>query len=283
MTAAVKIPVRAKPCLNRAMDTPGDIASIAHGKSIDQLVDGINQNWRGMVSSIVKVGQLVRELRAQTDHGEWALTVAERLPFGERTALQLIAIASHPVLADPKRASDLPAKWSLLAELSRLDAPVLEKAIRTGAISARTGRDDIRALIKPKRPPADTSVVPSYAEAAPPVIAEDKDHTYRVAAMIAGICGVTVEDVFAETRHSNRSTLARQLTAYALQTNNDWDATRTGRAMNRDRTTVSHSCKVIEDLRDNPLVDDWVEGVMATVCKAQELSDERPEGLMRAG
>lgn len=49
-----------------------------------------------------------------------AAIVADPLPFGQRTARMLAAIASNPVVSNRKHASVLPSSWNTLYELSRI-------------------------------------------------------------------------------------------------------------------------------------------------------------------
>jgi hypothetical protein len=57
-----------------------------------------------------------------------------RLDVTVRVAEMLMKIAAHPTLANPKFFSDLPQAWSILYELSKLPAQMLEREIHNGAV-----------------------------------------------------------------------------------------------------------------------------------------------------
>jgi hypothetical protein len=276
MNAANDQPEQAGTSLDR-------IAEAAVAASIDQLVTDINLTWSSMVSSIVETGRLLIELREQTVHGQWEKLVEERLPFGVTTAQKLIKIAEHPVISNAARARHLPPRWSILAEMVRLDPDTLETAIRKGVIHPGMKREDLRALRHTPRPPGDADSVPEYTdEPPPPPSVEDQAHAMRVVHVMASLCNSTAGEIMAPTRHSNRATLARQLTAYALSINNGWTATRVARVLGRDRTTVEHARTVIEELREDAAVDAWIERACAVLAKAQELADAPPERIAAA-
>lgn len=258
------------------------IADAAHATSIDSLVSDINRTWSSMVSGIVKTGRLLAELKAQTDHGEWEGLVAARLPFGVNVALRLMQIASHPVLSNPERAADLPPRWSILAEMVRLDAGTIDTAIRKGVIHPGMKREDLRALRFAPRPQADSSGIPDVAEPPPEPSVEDQFHAYRVINVMASLCNSSPAEIMAPTRLSARATLARQLTVYVLSINNGWNATRVARVMGRDRTTVEHARAVIEELREDPEVDVWIDRACSVLVRAQELADAPPERIAAA-
>lgn len=276
MTAANDDQTGAGPSLDR-------IADAAHVASVDTLVGEINRTWSSMVSSIVETGRLLITLKAQTDHGEWMDLCESRLPFGDVTARKLMAIAEHPILSNRSRANVLPPRWSILAEMVRLDADTIETAIRKGVIHPGMKREDLRALRYRPRQPGDPSSIPDAPEEPPPPPSvEDQVHARRVIHVMASLCNSSVKEIMAPTRFSARATLARQLTVYVLSINNGWNATRVARVMGRDRTTVEHARTVIEELRDDPAVDAWIDRACAVLARAQELADAPPERIAAA-
>ncbi len=276
MMAANDEPLQAVSSLDR-------IADAAHTASVDGLLTEITRTWSGMVSGIVRTGNLLIELKSQTGHGEWESLVEARLPFGVNVALRLMQIASHPILSNPERAADLPPRWSILAEMVRLDADTLDTAIRKGVIHPGMKREDLRALRFPARAPGDASAIPDApAEPPPEPDVADMAHAWRVIHVMASLCNSSVEEIMAPTRLSARATLARQLTVYALSINNGWNATRVARVIGRDRTTVEHARGVIEELREDPDVDTWIDRACSVLAKAQELADDQPQRIAAA-
>jgi chromosomal replication initiation ATPase DnaA len=86
--------------------------------------------------------------------------------------------------------------------------------------------------------------------------------------MVAG------DDLWSETRGRPRVAFARQVAMYLAQA---WGLTLTevGHVFSRDRTTVAHACGLVEDLRDDPLLDrslELLEGVLRALAPASAAS-----------
>lgn len=63
--------------------------------------------------------------------------------------------------------------------------------------------------------------------------------------------GVEPDDLNAPSRGSPRAALARQVAMYLCHVGFSLSFEAIGRLFRRDRTTVAHACRVIEDLRDD--------------------------------
>lgn len=83
--------------------------------------------WQKAVGSIIETGKLLNEAKANVNHGDWGKLLRE-LPFRERTAQMLMAIAANPVLADTNHGSDLPPSWRTLYELHANPLPLISRA-----------------------------------------------------------------------------------------------------------------------------------------------------------
>jgi N6-adenosine-specific RNA methylase IME4 len=81
--------------------------------------------------------------------------VQEDLPFSARTAQMLMAVAEHPVLANAKHVSYLPASWGTLYELSKIDETILIDALAGGVITPEMRRKDVDLLREAPPPPVD--------------------------------------------------------------------------------------------------------------------------------
>jgi Protein of unknown function (DUF3102)/Temperature dependent protein affecting M2 dsRNA replication len=79
----------------------------------------ITADWQKAVESIIETSKLLMEAKGKVDHGDW-LKLAKALPFTDRTAQMLMAIAANPVLSNANHGSDLPASWRALYELTKL-------------------------------------------------------------------------------------------------------------------------------------------------------------------
>lgn len=74
--------------------------------------------------------------------------------------------------------------------------------------------------------------------------------TRNVEACVALVFGVRHESLRASTRGKAHVALARQVAMYLCHTTLGFSLTTVGDLFDRDRTTVGHACRVVEDLRD---------------------------------
>ena len=88
---------------------------------------------------------------------------------------------------------------------------------------------------------------------------KDEDRAYLASALTAYALGLKVDDVLAGSRGSPANARARQIAMYLVRAGLGMSLSRVARAFGRDRTTVSHACHLIEDLRDDPDFDIWIE------------------------
>ncbi len=71
--------------------------------------------------------------------------------------------------------------------------------------------------------------------------------------------GVGEEELLSPTRGPESTARLRQIAMYLLHTSLSVPYGEVARAFGRDRTTVSHACRLVEDLRDDPAADSMVE------------------------
>ncbi len=84
-----------------------------------------------------------------------------------------------------------------------------------------------------------------------------KDHLKAqfVASLVALATGVPPPEIVASVRARAPAARARQIAMYLAHTAFAWPLSRVGLAFGRDRTTASHACHLIEDLRDDRVFD----------------------------
>ncbi len=73
--------------------------------------------------------------------------------------------------------------------------------------------------------------------------------------------GVCAHDIAASTRRNAATALARQVAMYLTHIAYEMSLTRVAQAFNRDRTTVTHACHLIEDMRDDTRFDERLEAL----------------------
>jgi len=115
----------------------------------------IRARWNMAVSDIIATGQLLIDAKAELPHGEFEAMVVEDLGWSPRTAQRLMAVATHPVLANATHVSLLPAAWGTLAELARLEPEVLTAAIERGDVRPDMKRAEVARLLRPAEPEPD--------------------------------------------------------------------------------------------------------------------------------
>lgn len=119
---------------------------------------------------------------------------------------------------------------------------------------------------------SDTSCSDRPALARMPIPSEADQICRRIAIRVARDFGLSPADVTAPTRGPPRIAFARQVAMYLAHVGFALSFETIGRAIGRDRTTVAHACRVVEDARD----DIWFDCRLATLEIAC-LSDQRLE------
>jgi len=85
--------------------------------------------------------------------------------------------------------------------------------------------------------------------------AMDRLKAQFVASLVALATGVPQPEIVASERARAPAARARQIAMYLAHTAFAWPLSRVGLAFGRDRTTASHACHLIEDLRDDRVFD----------------------------
>ena len=71
----------------------------------------------------------------------------------------------------------------------------------------------------------------------------------------AAAFAVPVGELIAETRRTPKAAFARQIAMYLAHVTFGLSYSDVGRAFRRDRTTAAYACRLIEERRDDPVVD----------------------------
>lgn len=110
----------------------------------------INAAWRSCVDGIIETSRLLNEARCDPDlpHGEFIGMVERDLPFGVSTADKLMKIYRNHVLINSEHVPNLPPNWGTLAQLARIDCPLLERWIADGLVHPEMERSEVAALLR---------------------------------------------------------------------------------------------------------------------------------------
>ena len=86
------------------------------------------------------------------------------------------------------------------------------------------------------------------------------EHSVRLAVGLTGYAmQVPAEKMLSHTERDHTIARARQVAMYLSHVGLGMSLARVAMALGRDRSTVAHGCHRIEDLRDDPDVDAWLE------------------------
>jgi hypothetical protein len=115
-------------------------------------VKKITASWQRGIESFVNTGKELIEAKKALPHGTFEKMIATELPFDRNTAERLMIIAEHPVISKGAMLPLLPARWSTLYELTKLDDDTLLAKIEDGTITPKLTHKEAVAL---RRPPLD--------------------------------------------------------------------------------------------------------------------------------
>lgn len=99
------------------------------------------------VQGVIDAGRHLREAKAQIDHGAWLPWLSGEVGIGEDSAQRLMAVSRHDAIANTAHVRYLPASWSTLHELSKLNPAQLEAAIIDGEVTPALERKQAKALV----------------------------------------------------------------------------------------------------------------------------------------
>ena len=87
----------------------------------------------------------------------------------------------------------------------------------------------------------------------------DEDAVHLAIGLTAYALGVRADDILAPGRGRPAISFARHVSMYLCHVAFGMSLARLGRAFKRDRSTVAHGCHQVEDRRDDPDLDAWIE------------------------
>lgn len=91
---------------------------------------------------------------------------------------------------------------------------------------------------------------------------------------VSSAFGISREELRAPTRSRAEAAFARQVAMYLAHVACGLSFTEIGQLFGRDRTTVAHGCSLVEDMRDDPVLDLRLT-VLEKVVQGQVVSNGR--------
>lgn len=104
---------------------------------------------------------------------------------------------------------------------------------------------------------------------------EDEDCAHLAAGLTAFALGLRAEDILSPGRGRPAISFARHVAMYLCHVGLSMSLARIARAFDRDRSTVAHGCHQVEDRRDDPDFDAWIEQLEDGMCSVLPLHASR--------
>ncbi|WP_018147664.1 helix-turn-helix domain-containing protein [Henriciella marina] len=102
------------------------------------------------------------------------------------------------------------------------------------------------------------------------------EHSVRLAVGLTGYAlQIPAEVILASSRRDHHIVRARQVAMYLSHVGLGMSLARVASALDRDRSTVAHGCHKIEDLRDDPGVDEWLDELEQTLKSAADIGQHQ--------
>ncbi|MEL6724823.1 MAG: helix-turn-helix domain-containing protein [Pseudomonadota bacterium] len=97
----------------------------------------------------------------------------------------------------------------------------------------------------------------------------DKNSAHLAVSLVAYTLEIRAEEILQPERGPRELVRARQVAMYLTHVGLGMSLSRVAIAFERDRSTVAHACHRIEEMRDDPAYDTWLEALelgIATVA-----------------
>lgn len=92
---------------------------------------------------------------------------------------------------------------------------------------------------------------------------------HAIESLVGTVFGVSLDNLRQSNRGTAAAAFARQVAMYLAHVELGLSLSTVGDHFQRDRTTVSHACKCVEDRRDDPVLD------LALLCLAVAIAPHR--------
>ncbi len=102
----------------------------------------------------------------------------------------------------------------------------------------------------------------------------DRNGAHLAAGLAGYALAITPARIFAAGRGALEVARARQVAMYLAHVGFGMSLARVADAFERDRSTVAHACHLVEDRRDDPAFDAWLETLEQGIVVLAPLSGE---------
>lgn len=117
------------------------------------------------------------------------------------------------------------------------------------------------------------SVEVSHSHKGPRTLRDAENAVRVVEALVASAFSIKPQDIRHERRGSADSAFARQVAMYLSHTRCGLTFTTTARLFGRDRTTAAYACRMVEERRENPCIDQIVDRLERALDGCRDLAN----------
>jgi chromosomal replication initiation ATPase DnaA len=102
-----------------------------------------------------------------------------------------------------------------------------------------------------------------------------QQHEAKLAAALAAFTlGIDPDAIVTDRRGTDAVAWARQVSMYLMYVTSGLSLAKVAAAFGRDRSTVAHACRIIEDRREDPAFDAWVDNLQSVFERLFALRDQ---------
>lgn len=101
---------------------------------------------------------------------------------------------------------------------------------------------------------------------------KDEERARLAVNLVAYALGVSSHEILEAKRGSAKASLGRHIAMYVVYVGFGISLARVATAFARDRSTVAYACHQVEDRRDDPVFDSWLDVLERTLRQAAVLS-----------
>lgn len=101
---------------------------------------------------------------------------------------------------------------------------------------------------------------------------EDERRVRLAVGLVAYALQLSSEDIMTQRRGAADVAYGRQIAMYIVYVGFGISLARVAAAFGRDRSTVAHACHQVEDRRDDPRLDDWLDALELALQQASGLA-----------
>jgi hypothetical protein len=139
--------IPSRPTCLAAVDV-ADAMPPAGSERVAKWIGEITEAWRTGVGHTLQLARMISVARDRMPRGEWAAVwKSGKMPFSKSKGEMLVAIGDRLSWVSVQTFAHLPAGWSILYQLARLDRQAFEQLLKAGAIHPKLTLQEAKSLL----------------------------------------------------------------------------------------------------------------------------------------